>query len=213
MNNETKEALSRELKLLQERCIDAYNVIENSPDVSLIPNNTEAKALNYVEALRTDIQNSHTAITTDSNLLTSQFLAEMKEKTEQVEELIAFTKGSIHDLDAKIENLNNLIKTSQEARSRPRAEKKDIHPQHIEKAKARFHMIKKELHGLIYSLYPNSADLIKDVLGQLMQERLDETSSGYIQVTTENYPALLLLKDMNIVSANPYNNMEVKLNY
>lgn len=102
-NKETKEALSRELKSLKERCVYACNVIENSRDIGLIPNNIEEKSLNYVEALRTEIQTSNTNINTDNNLLTSQFLSEMKEKTEQVEELIAFTKGSIYDLEAEIE--------------------------------------------------------------------------------------------------------------
>ncbi|CAG4930683.1 unnamed protein product [Parnassius apollo] len=213
MNNETKEALTRQLKLLQEQCKYAYNVIENSPDVGLIPNNIEAKALNYVEALRTDIQNSNTAITTDINLLTSQYLSETKEKTEEVEKFLAFTKGSIYDMNAEIDRLDNSIKTLQEARLRPKAVKNDIHPKHMMKAKERFQLIKKELHGLIYSLYPNCADPIKDVLGQLMQERLDETSSGYIQITSENYQSIRLLNDINLVSQNPYNTEEVKLDF
>ncbi|CAH2046041.1 unnamed protein product, partial [Iphiclides podalirius] len=130
-----------------------------------------------------------------------------------VEELIAYTKGLINDYNVEIERLENLLHTAKEATSRPRVIKKDIHPQHIQKAKARFQMMKNELHGLIQSLYPNSAGLIKDILGQLMQEKLDETSNGYIQFTTENYPAIEVLKDMQLVSTNPYNNSEVKLVY
>lgn len=48
---------------------------------------------------------------------------------------------------------------------------------------------------------------------QLMQQRLNETSNGYIEITAENYQIIELLKDANLVVANPYNNMEVKLSY
>lgn len=44
-----------------------------------------------------------------------------------------------------------------------------------------------------------------------MQEKLNEESSGYIQITKENYRVIELLIDMNIVTTNPYNNMEVKI--
>lgn len=46
-----------------------------------------------------------------------------------------------------------------------------------------------------------------------MQQKLDEESSGYIEITGENYQIIELLKDINLVSANPYNNTEVKLAY
>lgn len=46
-----------------------------------------------------------------------------------------------------------------------------------------------------------------------MAERLNPASSGYIQITAENYQIAELLKDTNIISTNPYNKMEVKLAY
>ncbi|CAH0728158.1 unnamed protein product, partial [Brenthis ino] len=204
--------LSEEIKRLKLRCLDACNIIENSPlDANITPNNIGDKALCYVEGLRTEIQNSITIIPTDENLIISQFLAEIKDKTEQVEELAAFTRGSICDVDKEIQRLNNLTKTAQEALSRPRIVQKEIHPEHLQKAKETFHVLKNELHGLIQSLFPNSSDHIMDVMGQLMQEKLNEESNGYIQITREDYQIVKLLQDMNIIIANPYNNMEVKI--
>lgn len=99
INTETKECLSEEIKRLQLRCLDTCNIIENSPlDAAITPNNIGSKALFYVEGLRTEIQNSNTPIPTDENLIVTEFLAEMKIKTEQVEELSAFTRGSICDV-------------------------------------------------------------------------------------------------------------------
>ncbi|CAG4984270.1 unnamed protein product [Parnassius apollo] len=211
MNNETKEALTKELKLLQETCKHVYNLIEYFPDEVLIPNNIEAKTLNYVEALRPELCKSNTALNTCSNLLTNQFLSKMDEQNKEVEILIDSTKRSISDMDIEIDMLNNLINTAKEFRSTARAKKKDIHPQAILKAKARFRMIRKELYRVIYSLCPNSAHLIKDVLGHLIQESLDVTSDGYIQLTRENYLAIKILKKINIVTENPNNKREVKL--
>ncbi|CAG4984298.1 unnamed protein product [Parnassius apollo] len=207
MNNETKEvltALTKKLKLLQERCIYVHNAIKNLPDVGPVPNNIEAS--NYVEASRTEIQNSYTAITTDGNLLTSQYLSEMKQFTEEVEKFIAFTEVSINDMNTEMERFNNIIKTSQEARSRSRAEKKLIM-----KTRVRFQIFKKALHGLLYSLYPDAANKAMDVLGQLMREKFNATSSGYIKVTDENYPTIQFLRRNELVSQNPYNITEFKL--
>ncbi|CAG4984258.1 unnamed protein product [Parnassius apollo] len=203
MNNETKEALTKELKLLQETCKDVYNLIEYL--------NIEAKTLNYVEALRPELCKSNTALNTCSNLLTNQFLSKMDEQNKEVEILIDSTKRSISDMDIEIDMLNNLINTAKEFRSTARAKKKDIHPQAILKAKARFRRIRKELYRVIYSLCPTSAHLIKDVLGHLIQESLDVTSNGYIQLTRENYLAIKILKKINIVTENPNNKREVKL--
>lgn len=50
-------------------------------------------------------------------------------------------------------------------------------------------------------------------LQKLMAEQLNEVSDGYIPITSENYHIVELLKDMKIVTNNPYNNMEVKLAY
>lgn len=102
-NIETQQALKRELKVLQGRCVEAINIIENAPlETHIDPEIVSEKALCYVEGLRTEIENSNTPITTDENLLTSQFLNEMKEKTSQVEELAAFFQGTIYDVDAQI---------------------------------------------------------------------------------------------------------------
>ncbi|CAG4984286.1 unnamed protein product [Parnassius apollo] len=209
MNNETKEALTKKFKLLQERCIYVHNAIKNLSDVGPVPNNIEAEASNDVEASRTEIQNLYTSITTDSNLPTSQYLSEIQQFTDEVEKFIAFTEGSINYMDAEMERLNNIIETSQEARSRSRAEKKPITKK--ERLIERFHTIEKVLHGLMYSLYPNFADLVMDVLWRLMQEKFDARSSGYIKVTNENYRAMRFLRHIKMVSQNPYNKKEFKL--
>lgn len=44
-----------------------------------------------------------------------------------------------------------------------------------------------------------------------MQEKLNEESNGYIQITQENYRIIEILKDIKIVTTNPYNNTEVKI--
>lgn len=46
-----------------------------------------------------------------------------------------------------------------------------------------------------------------------MRAKLDVNSNGYIPCTAENFPAIELLMDANLVSANPYNNTEFKLVY
>ncbi|XP_045452933.1 uncharacterized protein LOC123662088 [Melitaea cinxia] len=214
LNVETKENISSEIKRLQQRCLDVCEIIENTPfDASLTPDNVGEKALNYVEGLRVEIENSQTQIPTDENLIVSQLLADMKVKTEQVEELIAFTRGSILDVENEIQRLTDLTNTAKEALSRPRIVQKEVTQEHLQKAKETFHELKTELHGLIQSLFPNDSDAIFDVMGHLMQEKLNEESNGYIQITQENYRIIELLKDMNIVTTNPYNNMEVKIAY
>nr|XP_053613689.1 uncharacterized protein LOC128677104 [Plodia interpunctella] len=214
-NTETQDTIKREIKALQARCVDTYNVIDNSPsDIPHItPDNANEKALCYVEGLKSDIENSNTPIITDHNLLTSQFLKEIKDKSIQVEELTAYTRGSIRDIENEINRLNTLIQTAKEAKSRPTVKRQEVRPEHMQKAKERFQMMKTELHGLLSSLFPNNSDIIRDVLGALMMERLNENSNGYIPITTDNYKVMELLKDLNIVTANPYNNMEIKLAY
>ncbi|CAD0203718.1 unnamed protein product [Chrysodeixis includens] len=214
-NNETRDAVKREIKGIQARCMREWNIIDNSPldepNVSL--EDVHEKTLNYIEGLRNEVQNSNTPITADDNLLTSQFLNEIKEKTGQVEEFTAFMKGSIHDIDAEINRLKTLITITQEAKSRPKVNKREVKTEHIYKAKEKFQLMKNELHGLIHSLFPNSDNMIIDTLGQLMAEHLNETTNGYIPITSETFQIIELLKDMKIVSTNPYNHMEVKLSY
>lgn len=81
-----------------------WNIIDNSPleEPNLSMEDVHERTINYIEGLRNEVQNSNTPITADDNLLTSQFLNEIKEKTGQVEEYTAFMKGSIHDIDAEI---------------------------------------------------------------------------------------------------------------
>ncbi|KAJ8724162.1 hypothetical protein PYW07_008142 [Mythimna separata] len=214
-NNETSAAVKREIKEIQARCKHEWNVIDNSPLVA--PNvsldQINEKMLCYIEGMGSEIQNSNTPITVDDNLLTSQFLKEIKDKTNQVEEYTAFMKGSIHDIDAEINRLKSLITITQEAKSRPKSNKREVQPEHIYKAKERFQTMKTELHELIRSLFPSSDNLIIEVMGQLMAEHLNETSNGYIPITRETFQIIELLKDMKIVTVNPYNNMEVKLSY
>ncbi|XP_050354366.1 uncharacterized protein LOC126776117 [Nymphalis io] len=214
LNTETKENLSSEIKRLQERCLDICNIIENSPfDASISVNNVGEKALSYVEGLRAEIQNSTTHIPTDENLIVTQYLAEIKKKTEQVEEFTAFTKGSIHDIEIEIKRLNDLTSTAKEALSRPRIVQREVRPEHLQKAKETFHILKTELHALIESLFPNESDSVVEVMGQLMQEKLNEESNGYVLINQENFKIIKFLVDMNIVTANPYNAMEVKIAY
>ncbi|CAG9789142.1 unnamed protein product [Diatraea saccharalis] len=212
---DTHNALKTEIKGLKSGCIDAFNLIENSPadTVFITPDNIAERTQTYIEGLKTDIENSNTLIVTDDNLLTGQFLSEIKQKTTELKELIAFTKGSIHDTDKEIIRLTTLIKTSQEAKACPKVQRQDVNLEHIQNAKERFQMMKDELHGLIQSLFPGNFEMITEVLGQLMMEKLDETSNGYIKVTSENYQLIELLKDLNLVITNPYNNMVVKLAY
>lgn len=104
LNVETKENISSELKRLQQRCLDVCGIIENTPfDAPLTPDNVGENTLNYVEGLRVEIENSQTQITTDVNLVVSQLLADTKVMTEQVEELVAFTRGSILDVENEIQ--------------------------------------------------------------------------------------------------------------
>ncbi|XP_059058277.1 uncharacterized protein LOC131851748 [Achroia grisella] len=215
-NKETQEDLKRKIKALQSKCVDTCNVIENSPlNTHLItPDNVSEKSLCYVEGLRSDIENSSTAIITDENLLTAQFLSEMTEKTTQIEDLTAYTKGLVHDVDAEINRLNELIKMSQAARSQPLVQKRqELRPEHLQKAKERFLLMKTEIHGLVRSLFPKHADLMLEVMAELMAEKLNENSNSYIPITAENYQIIELLKDINLVTTNPYNNIEVKIAY
>lgn len=61
--------------------------------------------------------------------------------------------------------LTNLTKTADEALSRPRIVQKEVQPEHLQKAKETFHMLKTELHGLIQSLFPTWCESIMDVMG------------------------------------------------
>lgn len=214
-NAETLDALKREIKTLQNNCLNVCNIIENAPPETPSTNQDEIsdKCLSYIQALKTEIENPNTIITTDENLLTSQFLNEIKEKTGQIEELTAFTKGSIRDVDEEIMRLKNQITIAQEAMSKPIQKYGQVSSEHVKNAKEKFSQLKSELHGLIYSMFPNTSALIIEFMGQLMAERLNPASSGYIQITAENYQIAELLKDTNIISTNPYNKMEVKLAY
>lgn len=104
-NNETQESLKQEIKAIQAKCVNTCKIIENAPQHALTASSeeiTNKKIRNYIEGLRTEVQNSSTLVITDGNLLTSQFLVEMKQKTEQLEEMKAFVKGNIHDMNAEI---------------------------------------------------------------------------------------------------------------
>lgn len=106
-NNETQESIKREIKAIQAKCVKTYQVIENhqSHQGTLTASSEElttTRINNYIEGLRTELLNSNTLLFTDDNLLTSQFLIEMKRKTEQLEEMKAFVKGNIHDKNAEI---------------------------------------------------------------------------------------------------------------
>jgi hypothetical protein len=107
-NTETQDLLKREIKTLKSHCVDAIHVIENAPiDTQYVtPENVPQKKLCYIEGLRRDIENSNSRIITDENLLSAQFLNDMKRKTTEVEELTAYTRGCIHDVDKEITRYN-----------------------------------------------------------------------------------------------------------
>lgn len=102
-NIATQESLKREIKAIQSKCMVSCQ--RSVPLDALTTTSEEIATLrinNYIKALRTEVLNSKTAISMDENLLTSQFLIEMKKKTEHVEDMVAFTKGNIHDMNAEI---------------------------------------------------------------------------------------------------------------
>ncbi|XP_034833844.1 uncharacterized protein [Maniola hyperantus] len=213
-NEATKEALSHGIKKLRERCIDTYNIIENcNPEQDISPNNVGQKALSYLEGLRTQVQSSETVIPTDENLIINQFLAEMKLKNEEVPKLIAFTKGAILDVDNEIQRLETYITQVEEALNKPLLVSLDVSVQRVERARHYFSVLKTELHGLIQSIFKDDSDLVFDIIGQLMQERLNAESNDYTQVTDDTFRVVELLKDIKIVSQNPYNDKEVKIAY
>ncbi|XP_063367136.1 uncharacterized protein LOC134655631 [Cydia amplana] len=213
-NAQTCELLGNEIKALQSQCKELCYIIDNNEpmDISTInSNNVNGKKLCSIDSLAKQIQNDETPIITDSNVNTSTFLSEIKDKIIQVEELTAFTAGTVQDVCNENKRLKDSIKIVQEAKSRPWAGRCQVQPEHLQHAKQRFRTMKTELHGLIHSLFPGASDAITGVLAELIKVRMDETSSGYIQVTPENFHLIELLKDKNIISANPYNKMEVKL--
>lgn len=103
-NNETQEAIKREVKALQLSCVDACNIIENSPlDTQYI--NTESIAdytLRYVEGVRVEIENYKTAVAVDDNLLTSQFYSDLIERKEEIKELEALNRSYLLALDSEV---------------------------------------------------------------------------------------------------------------
>lgn len=103
-NKITKEILTEEYKRVRQRCIDTCNTVINLyTDAETGQDSVGNKSLLYVEGLRTEIENSNTTIITDKNCLTSLYLSEMKKRTGHLDELIAFTKGSISDTANEIE--------------------------------------------------------------------------------------------------------------
>ncbi|CAH2234897.1 jg23508 [Pararge aegeria aegeria] len=211
-NEATKEGLSHQIKHLRERCIDNCNIIENSlPGQYISPVNVGQSALSYVEGLRTQIQSSETVIPTDENLIISRFVAELKVRNEDVEKLTAFTRAAILDAENEILRLESLTVVAEEALNKPRVDTTEVHPEQVQRAREHFRILKSELHGLIRSIFKDDSDLVSDITGQLMKEKLNEESNGYIQVTEDNKLIIEMLKDIKIVSENPYNNKEVKL--
>ncbi|XP_063538869.1 uncharacterized protein LOC134748103 [Cydia strobilella] len=213
-NAQTCELLGNEIKALQSKCKELCYIIDNNEpmDIRTInSHNVYEKKLCSIDSLAKHIQNEETPIMSDSNVTTSTFLSEIKEKIVQVEELTAFTAGVVQDVRKENNRLKECIKLVQEAKSRPWAGRRQVQPEHLQQAKQRFRTMKTELHGLIHSLFPGASDAITGVLAELMKVRADETSNGYIQVTPENFHLIELLKDKNVISANPYNKMEVKL--
>uniref|UniRef100_S4PWX0 Uncharacterized protein n=1 Tax=Pararge aegeria TaxID=116150 RepID=S4PWX0_9NEOP len=211
-NEATKEGLSHQIKHLRERCIDNCNIIENSlPGQYISPDNVGQSALSYVEGLRTQIQSSETVIPTDENLIISRFVAELKVRNEDVEKLTAFTRAAILDAENEILRLESLTVVAEEALNKPRVDTTEVHPEQVQRAREHFRILKSELHGLIRSIFKDDSDLVSDITGQLMKEKLNEESNGYIQVTEDNKLIIEMLKDIKIVSENPYNNKEVKL--
>ncbi|VVC88721.1 unnamed protein product [Leptidea sinapis] len=209
INTETNNMLLEEIKRIQEKCFDVCNVFQNSRIDIRNSGSVVDKALSYAHGLSIEIQNSNTSIYADQNLIASQFLSEIKTKSDQVDELIAFTTGAINDIDREIARVSNLTRTAKAALTQPRIVHRDVHPEHMEKAKETFHILKTELQGLIKALYPSYADDVMEFIRELMMEQLNEESSGYLTVTKSNFRIVTLLSDMNILTTNPYNKSEL----
>ncbi|XP_022126155.2 uncharacterized protein LOC111000865 [Pieris rapae] len=213
-NKLTKEKLTEEYKRVRQRCIDTCNTIVNlNLDTAKNQDNKSNKTILYAEGLQTEIENSNTTIVSDKNCLTSLYLSEMRKKTNHLDELIALTKGSISDTAHEVERLKTLIMPAKAALSKPQEVYKNVTSENIMKTKETFREMKNELMSLIRSLFPDLCEKIVVTLGQLMEERLNEESSGYIEITDENYVVIEILKDISIVTKNPYNTNQVKLAY
>ncbi|XP_023936305.1 uncharacterized protein LOC112044637 [Bicyclus anynana] len=209
----TKEALSRELREVRQRCVDTHNIIENSPlNQNVYNNNVGQSALNYVEGLRTQIQDSETGkIPVDENLIINQFIKEIKVKNQHMQMLCECTRATILDVQNEIQRLNNHTAIAEEALSKPRVNPGGVTPEQIDRTRDAFRNLKTELHGLIRSVFKDDSDIAFDIIGRLMQ--LKEDSNGYIEVEDENAIIIEMLKDLNIISVNPYNKLEVKFAY
>lgn len=106
MNAQTRKVLANEIKALQAQCTDHCYMIDNAAPMeirTINARNSNDKKLGYVDSLAKNIQNDETPIITDSNINTSLFLSELTEKIGHVEEMTAFTRGAVQD----VENENN----------------------------------------------------------------------------------------------------------
>lgn len=213
-NSQTNTALAEETKELKNRCNEVRNIISNTADIELTRytvDNLQEKSSCYLEGLRTDLESTEVPIVANENLITSQYLTDTEQKIKQLEELIAYKRGLILDIDAETSRLKGLIKMGEEAKCSQKTAKLEVKPEHLQKAKQRFRMMKNEFHGLVYSLYPKVADDMMELLAQLMQNRLDVESPDYVEITSEQFLLIEMLKDMGIVVTNPYNKQEIKL--
>lgn len=98
----TKEELNSEIKDLRQRCLQTCRRIENAPIPGASPDVVK-EALSYVTALGTQVRTSKVAISTDENLIITQFLAELKKNSEEVEKHTAFTRAAIKDVENEIQ--------------------------------------------------------------------------------------------------------------
>lgn len=101
----TNAALSQEIKDKRAQCMEMCNIIVNNTPTEvqgLTADNLDLKSLCYMDGVRADIESSETQVTSDSNLVTSQFLTELDDNISQIEELIAYERGLVRDTDAEI---------------------------------------------------------------------------------------------------------------
>lgn len=60
--------------------------------------------------------------------------------------------------------LKNLIKIAEEAKSVAHSQLTQLQPAQLQSAKAKFQILKTELHGLISSLFPKKMEDVKNIL-------------------------------------------------
>lgn len=97
--------VTQNIKDVKYKCAETYEILSNNIPLEMrdiTSDNLDEKTLCYVDGVRAEIEAAETPILTDEETLTCQFLAELKDKTSKVEDLIAFKRGLVLDLEDEI---------------------------------------------------------------------------------------------------------------